>query len=137
MALQAPRLRDSLSLTVVQVALRVMKSSEVLSFKAQVMFPGHFVLLEVVLVIVGICLPLVSYLSSYVSTHHPFLAGHMMWDGPNLGVYMLKGMLNGKRALAKSVHKQFCQYLWFFPKHIYWPYCLWTDLADYSSLVPV
>ena len=60
MALQAPRLRDPLSLTVAQVALRVMKSSEVLSFKAQVMFPGRFVLLEVVLVIVGICLPLVS-----------------------------------------------------------------------------
>ena len=105
--------------------------------ETQVMFPGRFVLLEVVLVIVGICLPLVSYLSSYVSTYHPFLAGHMMWDGPNLGVYMLKGMLNGKRALAKSVNKQYGQYLWFFPKHIYWPYCIWTDLADYSSMVPV
>ena len=41
-----------------------------------------------------------------------------MWDGPNLGVYMLNGMLSGKRALAKSVHKQYGQYLWFFPKHI-------------------
>ena len=61
-----------------------------------------------------------------------------MWDGPNLGVYMLNGMLSGKRALAKSVHKQYGQYLWFFPKHIlYWPYCLWTDVANYSSLVPV
>ena len=75
----------------------MMRSSEVLSFKAQVMFPGRFVLLEVVLIIVGVCLPLVSYLSSYVSTHHPFLAGHMMWDG----LYMLNGMLSGKRALAK------------------------------------
>ena len=94
MASQAPRLQDPLSLTVAQVAQRVMRSSEVLSFKAQVMFPGCFVLLEIVLVILGICLPLVTSVASYVSIHHPFLAGHMMWDGPNLGVCMLNGTLS-------------------------------------------
>ena len=74
MASQAPRLQDLLSLTVAQAAQRVMRSSEVLSFKAQVTFPGCFVLLEIVLVILGICLPLVTSVASYVSIHHPLLA---------------------------------------------------------------
>ena len=75
MALQAPRLRDPVSLTVSQVSLRVMRSSEVLSFKPQVMFPGCFVLLdEVVLVIVGICLSLVTSVATSLPTT-PFLQG--------------------------------------------------------------